>query len=86
MAVWKNVVAVTIAKSSDGPGDQLELGARRFLEKVFASKTFFALTAGGSTRTYEAAHLPAAHDAFRQSCAEIKENFDAFLALHPANP
>jgi hypothetical protein len=86
MATWKNVVAMTIAKSTDGRGDELELGAQRFIEKVFASKTFFALTAGGSTRTYEAAHLPAARDVFRRSCAEIKEDYDGFLALHPVNP
>jgi hypothetical protein len=86
MAVWKNVVAMTIAKSSDGRGDELELGAQRFIEKAFASKTFFALTAGGSTRTYEAANLPAARDAFRRSCAEIKEDYDRFLNLHPVNP
>ena len=86
MAVWKNVVAITIAKSSDGLGNELELGAQHFIEKVFASKTFFALTAGGSTRTYEAAHLPAARDVFRRSCAEIKEDYDRFLNLHPVNP
>jgi hypothetical protein len=86
MPAWKNVLAVTIAKSSDGRGDELELGAQRFIEKVFDSKTFFALTAGGSTRTYEAAHVPAARDVFRRSCAEINENYDGFLALHPVNP
>jgi hypothetical protein len=42
MATWKNVVARTIAKSSDGRGDELELAAQHFIEKVFASKTFFA--------------------------------------------
>jgi hypothetical protein len=86
MVAWKNVVAVTITKSSDGRGDELELGAQHFIQKIFASKTYFAFTAGGSTRTYEAAHLPAARDAFRRSCAEIKEDYAGFLDLHPVNP
>jgi hypothetical protein len=44
---------------------------------------------GGSdnrNKNDEAAHLPAARDVFRRSCAEIKEGYDGFLALHPVNP
>jgi hypothetical protein len=82
MDAWKNVLAITIAK--DVPtGDLFDTEARRFLEKLFVSRSFFALTAGGSTRTYPAANLPAARDAFRQACEEIRADYGGFVRSHP---
>jgi hypothetical protein len=82
MGAWKNVLAVAITK--DAPtGDMFDTAARQFLEKFFASRSFFALTAGGSTRTYPAANLPAARDAFRQACEEIRADYGGFVRSHP---
>jgi hypothetical protein len=83
MGVWKGGLAVMIAKDRPDRGDFFDIEARQFLEKLFASRSFFALTAGGSTRTYGAANLPAARDAFHRSCAEIRNDYDAFVLAHP---
>jgi hypothetical protein len=82
MGAWKNVLAITIANEAP-TGDLFDTEARRFLEKLFVSRSFFALTAGGSTRTYPAANLPAARDAFRQGCEEIRADYGGFVRSHP---
>ena len=81
MLVFEGVAGFAIAdKQKLAEQDGLTKFAFAFLAKLKEAKVFFAFEAGGPTRTYDARHLSAARDKFERSCAEIRADWDKFIA------
>ena len=94
LTVWNdNSDAETIAlpamdgKAAFGQADKLLLAKSdpiaiatfAFLGKLTSAKLFFALDAGGPTRTYDVRHFPAAFGQFQKKCAEIRTDWESFV-------
>jgi hypothetical protein len=80
MGFYKDAAGMTIGDKSKLVDPYIWAQAFIFLEKLREAKTFFAFEAGGATRTYDAKHLGAARTKFEESCAEIRKDWEGFVA------
>ena len=79
MVPYKTIGGLAIT-DKDKKADPFTISAFSFIKKLRDARQFFAFDVGGSTRMYDARHLSAASGKFDQSCAEIRKDWDEFLA------
>lgn len=79
MLSFKGAAGIAIADKRKLP-DPFTISAFDFLGKLREARIFFALEAGGLTRTYDAKHLNVARGKFEQSCTDIRKDWAEFVS------